>query len=83
MDRDLKDTVILQVLKMGSWLWDRVYNMKSASILGSRESTGVGGGMKRNILWLSEQLEKLQVKNLIILGATECNSETATGNQAW
>lgn len=57
MDWDLKDNIILQVLKMGSWLWERLYITKSASILGSRESTGAGGGMKRNTLRLSEPLK--------------------------
>lgn len=61
-DRDLEDIIILPVVKMSNWLWERLYKMSSTSILGSRESTGAAGGMKRTILWESKQLEKLWLK---------------------
>lgn len=58
--KDFKDITILQVLNMGRWLWD--YTAGNPIQYEAAENLAAGRLMKRSILLLFEQLEKLQLK---------------------
>lgn len=59
MDRDFEDVILLEALKLGSWLWEGLYKIKSISVLAKENLCELE---VEETLWISRQLEKTQLK---------------------